>query len=343
MKKPKMHSQTPATLAVCAALSVALSVFSTAAAQADIPRTPEGRPDLQGIWTNATQTPLQRPAEFGEQRHMSHDQAMARQQRALEAEIRADMPSDPERPPPQDRNTNAAYNLFWLERGLNVAHVDGEYRTSLIIDPPDGQIPYREDRPPTMLEYWRGDNPDEFAGPEQATIGERCLMFYDFRTSNSSAGPPMMPMIYNNLYRIVQTPDYVMILAEMINDVRVIRINAEHRPDAIYRWKGDSIAHWEGDSLVITTRNLHPQQSHFGSSRELVVTEHLTRVSADQIDYRFTMHDPAAYTQDWTAEMPFLARPDQRIFEYACHEGNYALPGILAGARRLETSDTDPD
>jgi len=326
-------------------LTLFLLLVGTASAQTaansqaadDIPRLASGRPDLQGIWSNATQTPLQRPAAFGERLVISEEEAQAARQRALEALERSNAPSDPDRPPPQDRNTAAAYNSFWLDRGIEVAHINGEYRSSLIVDPADGQIPYRDDRPPTMMEAWRGDNPDEFAGPEQATIGERCLLFYDFRTSNSSAGPPMMPMIYNNLYRIVQTDDHLMILAEMINDARIIRIDGNHQPEAIHRWMGDSIAHWRGDTLVITTRNLHPQQSHFGSSAALVVTEELTPQSSTQINYRFTMHDPAAYTQPWSAEMPLLARPDERIFEYACHEGNYALPGILAGARVLES------
>ncbi|MGM0633074.1 MAG: hypothetical protein ACQETO_07850 [Pseudomonadota bacterium] len=322
--------------------SFLLGLMTTAACAADddaLPRTAWGHPDLQGIWSNATQTPLERPASYGEQRAMSEAEAMDREAVASRRQEQSNQPSDPDRPPPQDGNTAAAYNSFWLDRGVNVAHIDGEYRTSMIIEPEDGQIPYRDDRPLPLLHQWRGDNPDEFAGPEQATIGERCLLFYDFRTSNSSVGPPMMPMIYNNLYQIVQTPDYVVIMAEMMHDARIIRLDDEHQPDAIHQWMGDSVGHWEGDTLVIETRNLHPQQSHFGSSSDLVVTEELTRVSEEQINYRFTMRDPDVYTQPWTAEMPFRTRPDERIYEYACHEGNYALPGILAGARR-EQQDT---
>lgn len=317
-----------------------LSLGSVAHAQTDeIPRTPSGHPDLQGIWTNATQTPLQRPARFGDQRAMTGQQAIAAQQQAQQREVRADAPSDPDRPPPTDGNTAAAYNTFWLDRGTQVVQIDGEYRTSMIIDPPDGQIPFRPDAPEqNLMEQWRDEHgADAFLGPEMATIGERCLLFYDFRTSNSSGGPPMMPIIYNNNYQIVQTDEHIVIMAEMMHDARIIRLNSEHLPPEVYKWMGDSIAHWEDDTLVVSTRNMHPQQSHYGSGPGLQVTERLRMVSPTEIVYSFTMHDPVAYTAPWTAEMVLYARPPgEKIYEYACHEGNYALPGILAGARRLE-------
>ncbi|MEX2332996.1 MAG: hypothetical protein WD600_01980, partial [Pseudohongiella sp.] len=261
------------------------------------------------------------------------------QQSAQQREQQSFAPSDPNRPPPTDGNTAAAYNTFWLDRGTQVVHIDGEYRTSMIIDPPDGQIPFREGAPEqNLMEHWRdlhGD--DAFLGPEMATIGERCLLFYDFRTSNSSAGPPMMPIIYNNNYQIVQTEDYVMIMAEMMHDARIIRLHGAHLPPDVHKWMGDSVGRWEGDTLVVTTRNMHPQQSHYGSGPGLEVTERLRMVSAEEIVYSFTMNDPVAYTQPWTAEMVLHARPaGERIYEYACHEGNYALPGILAGKRRQE-------
>jgi hypothetical protein len=277
---------------------------------------------------------------------MSEEEAIELQQRALAAEERGNAPSDPDRPPPSDGNTAAAYNLFWLERGSQVLHIDGEYRTSMIIDPPDGQIPFREGAPEqNMMERWRDEHGDEaFLGPEMATIGERCLLFYDFRTSNSSAGPPMMPIIYNNNYQIIQTEDYVVIMAEMMHDARIIRLNSEHQPPEIYKWMGDSTGYWDNDTLVISTRHLHPQQSHYGSGPGLEVTERLRMVSETEIVYSFTMNDPVAYTAPWTAEMVLYARPEgERIYEYACHEGNYALPGILAGTRRQEQADTDPE
>lgn len=316
-----------------------LAGLSAAASGQEMPRTAAGKPDLQGIWTNATQTPLQRPERYGGQRAMSAEQAQQLQQNAQQREQQSHGPSDPDRAPPTDGNTAAAYNTFWLDRGTQIAHIDGEYRTSMIIDPPDGQIPFREDaQEQNLMERWRDQHGDDaFLGPEMATIGERCLLFYDFRTSNSSAGPPMMPIIYNNNYQIVQTDDYVMIMAEMMHDARIIRLDSRHLPPEVHKWTGDSIAHWEGDTLVVNTRNMHPQQSHYGSGPGLQVTERLRMVSAQEIVYNFTMNDPVAYTQPWTAEMVLYARPaGERIYEYACHEGNYALPGILAGKRHQE-------
>ncbi len=316
----------------------ALAAAGAAAAEWTVPRTPEGTPDLQGVWSNATQTPLVRPADLGTQRFYTEEEAVAREQRALQSAVRGDSPSDPQRAPPTDGNTAAAYNSFWLDRGTTVAHINGEYRTSLIIDPPDGQVPLRPDAPPSLREQWTNrPGTGEFDGPELLSIGDRCLIFWDFRTSSSSAGPPMLPLMYNNNYRIVQTPGYVLIHVEMMSDVRIIRIDDEPLPENMYRWMGDSTGHWEDDTLVVTTRKLHPQQSHFGSTPALTVTERFQRLAADEILYSFTMEDPAAYTAAWTAEIPMRARPaGDRIYEYACHEGNYALQGILAGARRQE-------
>lgn len=328
------------SLAGLIGLCWSLTAYSQTPAQTDnLPRTPDGKPDLQGIWTNTTQTPLQRPERFGDQQTLSAEEAGRMVQSAQDREQRSNAPSDPDRAPPTDGNTAAAYNTFWLDRGSQVTHIDGEYRTSMIIDPPNGQIPFRAAAPEqNLMEHWRdlhGD--DAFLGPEMATIGERCLLFYDFRTSNSSAGPPMMPIIYNNNYRIVQTSEYVVIMAEMINDARIIRLDSVHQPPAVYRWMGDSVGHWDDDTLVVTTRNMHPQQSHYGSGPGLEVTERLRMVSPGEIVYSFTMNDPVAYTQPWTAEMVLYTRPaGERIYEYACHEGNYALPGILAGKRHQE-------
>ncbi|MBU2098224.1 MAG: hypothetical protein KKD00_05655 [Gammaproteobacteria bacterium] len=336
-----MKTRNLAAYRLMPAVLAALLATSSVQAQDSIPRTADGKPDLQGIWSNGTQTPLERPARFADRRFMSQEEALQMQQDAVQRETAANAPSDPNRPPPTDGNTAAAYNTFWLDRGVQVVEIDGEYRTSMIIDPPDGQIPFREGAPEqNFMEQLRDiHGADAFLGPEMTTIGERCLLFYDFRTSNSSVGPPMMPMIYNNNYQIVQNSDYVAMSAEMMHDTRIFRINSAHQPAAIHKWMGDSVAEWEGDTLVIRTRNMHPQQSHFGSGPGLEVTERLRMVSADKIVYSFTMHDDIAYTQPWTAEMVFHRRPpEERIYEFACHEGNYALPGILAGARRLEQS-----
>tara|TARA_R110001592_G_scaffold315181_1_gene591063 strand:- start:847 stop:1869 length:1023 start_codon:yes stop_codon:yes gene_type:complete len=305
-----------------------------------VPRTSDGHPDLQGIWSNATQMPLQRPEQLGEKRAYTAEEAAAREARSELTAQRNNSPSDPNRSAPSDGNVAAAYNTFWLDRGNATARINGEYRTSMIIDPPNGRIPWlpEAERIPNQLARWL-DNTGvgAFDGPELQTIGERCLLFFDFRTSNSSAGPPMMPIAYNNNYQIVQTPGYVLIMAEMVHDARIIRIESQHGPAIHRKWMGDSVGHWEGDTLVVTTRNLHPQQSHYGSSERVVITERFTREAQDQIVYQFTMDDPSVYRQKWTAEMALRARPaDERIYEYACHEGNYALQGILSGARVQE-------
>ncbi|MDB0060919.1 hypothetical protein N9F77_01950 [Gammaproteobacteria bacterium] len=328
-----------------AIVMAAVFTVSTYAQEWEMPRTEFGDPDLQGIWSNATQTRLERDAALGEQQAFTDEEALARESRSRDRQIEADRASDPDRSPPTDGNTAAGYNSFWLDRGNSVVRINGEYRTSMIIDPPNGKIPLLPvaERSATQLQRWlQQPLVEPFDGPELQTIGERCLLFWDFRTSNSSAGPPMMPVIYNNNYQIVQTKDYVVILAEMIHDARIIRLRDEHHSTVMNQWMGDSVGYWEDDTLVVETRNLHPQQNHYGSSPDLVVIERFTRSSAEQIDYQFTMVDPAVYSQPWTAELAFRQRPEVDVlYEFACHEGNYALGGILAGARRAE-SDANP-
>lgn len=304
-------------------------------------RTNFDRPDLQGIWNNTTRTPLERPARLGEQRAYSEEEALTMEGRLQERLLAADAPLDPNRGAPTQDDTGT-YDNFWIELGGNITSVAGEYRTSLIIDPLDGRIPWLPENEiaPTLLQQWlAGTGVAPFDGPELQTIGERCLLFYDFRTSNSSSGPPMMPMYYNSNYQIVQTEDYVVIMAEMMHDARIIRIDSERQDPAMKKWMGDSVGHWEGDTLVVSTKNFHDQQSHFRGSPLRVVTEYFTRLKDDEILYRFTIEDPLAYEQPWTAEMIWRSRPaGEKIYEYACHEGNYALSGILSGARFEEKS-----
>lgn len=320
------------SLALIAVLAPSLSV----AADWTLSYTADGQPDIEGTWSNATQTRLERRADLGEKRSYTTAEAAE-----LEARVKAGMersmaPSDAGRAPPTDGNTASAYNSFWLERGINVTLIDGEYRTSMIVEPSDGQIPWLpiEQRKPSQLSRWLAmPGVEPFDGPELQTIGERCLLFWDFRTSNSSAGPPMMPMIYNNNYQIVQTPGYVLIYAEMMHDTRIVRLDAQHRPSHMVQWMGDSVGHWEEDTLVVVTKNMHPQQSHFGSSDNITITERFQRTGEEDIVYSFTMDDPSVYREPWTAQMQMKHKPEERIYEYACHEGNYALGGILGGAR----------
>jgi hypothetical protein len=167
-------------------------------------------------------------------------------------------------------------------------------------------------------------------GPESRSLGERCLLSF-----GSSAGPPMLPTMYNSYYQIVQSPDSVMILVEMVHDARIVRINGKPAPSNIKKYMGDSVGHWEGDTLVVRTTNFHPEQNFMGSSENMVATERFTRVAKDQILYRFTIEDPTTFTAPFTGELPFMA-VDASVYEYACHEGNYALPGILAAEREAE-------
>jgi hypothetical protein len=322
---------------LAAAISLCLfasGAYSQSAASTDLPRTPDGRPDLQGLWTNQTQTPLERPRELGLQGALSAEEARAYEERARQRVEMSNQPSDPNRPPPSDGNTDAGYNLFWLDRGTNVAVVNGEYRTSLIVDPPDGQIPFVEgDRPQGLIAQWRArPGVEPFDGPELRPLGERCLLAF-----SSSSGPPMLPVMYNNNYQIVQTPDHVMILVEMVHDARVIPLNKSHSAHDTERWMGESVGRWEGDTLVVETRHFHPQQTFRGASEHLVITERFWLENAGKIIYSVTLEDPTVFAQPWTAEIPMQRRPaGEMMYEYACHEGNYAFSGILAGARKLE-------
>jgi hypothetical protein len=306
-----------------------------------LPRTADGRPDLQGNWTNATITPIDRPQ--GAPPVYTEQQARRMEKGYADRVERLAQPSDPNRPaPPQggDGSTGAAgnvggYNNFWVDPGDRVAIVNGEYRSSLIVDPPNG-------RPPELSEAgkaraaaraeWIRTRGGEYDHPEFRPLAERCLMSF-----GSNAGPPMLPnYFYNNNYQIVQTRDQILVLVEMVHDVRVIRMNATtHQPAHIKTWMGDSIGRWDGDTLVVETTNFHPLQTFRSASEKLKVTERFTRVDADTILYTFTIDDPDTWSRPWSGEVPFR-RTDEPIYEYACHEGNYALSNILSGARAQE-------
>ena len=294
------------------------------------PRLPDGTPDLQGVWTNATATPMERSPELGDRRAFTEEEAAAIGKAAVAAVAADAAPSDPNKKieaisslPPVGN-----YNLFWTDRGMSVANINGEWRTSMIIEPANGRIPALTAAGQQRMAARSARNPND--GPEGRALGERCLLSF-----GSLSGPPMLPTMYNSYYQIVQSPGYVMILAEMVHDARIIRIQDHHTPSGIRKWMGDSVGHWEGDTLVIETRNFRPEQSFRGSSENAVVTERLTRVAEDKIIYRFTFDDPTTFTSSFTGELPFVP-VDANIYEYACHEGNYALPGILSGAREAE-------
>lgn len=324
----------PWVLSIGAAV-LTLSSSMSLSQDGNIPRTANGRPDLQGVWTNKTLTPLTRPQEYGDLRALSAEQVQRVEgdnQEYLDAEY-AD--SDPGRAAGfgaqagDDGDTDDGYNEFWKDVGTQIQMINGEYRSSIIIDPPNGQIPYAGD--PRALFRRDPGAPGRSDGPEGRPLAERCLLSF-----GSHSGPPMLPVMYNNNYQFVQTDGYVMILAEMAHDARIIRLNDEPMTD-MKKWMGDSVGRWEDDTLIVETVGFHPQQNFRGSSANLKVTERFSRVSASEILYNFTVEDPTVFSQPFTGELMFNARPThESMYEYACHEGNYALGGILAGARELE-------
>jgi len=321
-----------------AALACLLLISANSLAQTDweTPRTAAGTPDLQGVWSSASITTLERNPALGDKLVVSVEEARTMEQTSpFNLLSEADnAPSDPDRAPPSDGDTDAGYNAFWIDPGNRVAQVGNEYRTSFIVDPVNGQIPYTPAAGQAFFAYGQNSG---FDGPEQRPLGERCMVGF-----GSSGGPPMLPVLYNNHYQIVQNEDYVMILVEMNHDVRIIRLDSEHLDTDYKPWLGDSIGHWDGDTLVVETVNFHPQQSfRFAIKHSLYlpatakVTERFTRSGPTELLYEFTVEDDTAYTQPWSAQIP-MRTAEGALYEYACHEGNYALPGILAGARRGE-------
>jgi len=235
------------------------------------------------------------------------------------------------------------YNNFWLAGGTKMMTVDGQKRSSIVVDPPDGKIPpmipAARKRNAAFLAVAVSPDAGEaatgpagaFDGPELRPLAERCLMGF-----LSTAGPPALPnYFYNNLKEIVQTPTRVMILNEMVHDARVVRIGGQHLPANIRRWMGDSVGHWEGDTLVIDTTNFTGKTQFQGSSDQLHVVERISRADANTLLYRFTVDDPQTWDRPWTGEYPWVATKEQ-LYEYACHEGNYALGDMLRGARQME-------
>ncbi|PCH61464.1 MAG: hypothetical protein COC19_04725 [SAR86 cluster bacterium] len=321
--------------------AVILSTTSFAAEPGFIvPRTEFGVPDLQGAWSIATQTNLERAAVYNGQLVISSEQAGLIEARVAARTEASNQPSDPGREAPTAGRGVGGYNSFWMDPGERLAVVNGEIRTSVIVDPADGKLPYSEQgRANLAVARNRRNNYD---GPETRPLGERCMVGF-----GSSGGPPKLPVLYNNNTLIVQTETHVVLMAEMNHDARIIRIDADFQSPPLYPWLGDSIGHYEGDTLVVETTNFHAQQGMrsslehaFYADQSMLVTERFTRVGDGEILYQFTVSDPLNYSQDWSGELP-MARTEEGVFEYACHEGNYALPGILAGARVNEKEQAE--
>jgi hypothetical protein len=329
------------SLATAAALALApLGAAPQAAPSAAYtpPRTSFGQPDLEGYWSNSTLTPTTRKSSFGDRRAYTPAEVTSLEQAAVK-EV-----EEGNKPTAQDAPVNASnglsrpefvaaggdvggYNRGWLDPGSLVMRVGGEPRTSLIMTK-DGQIPSRKDGKPTARYYGEGS----FDNPEDRTLGERCIIGI-----GRNAGPPMLPNgFYNNNYNIVQTNDAVVIQVEMVHDTRIVRLNAKHRDDGLRPWFGDSIGQWEGNTLVVETTHIPQAQAFYGAWKDLTVTERFTRVAKDRLRYQFIVSDPTTWDRPWGGEYEF-APLQGVIYEYACHEGNYALPGMLAGARTRDS------
>jgi hypothetical protein len=304
------------------------------------PHTEFGAPDLQGVWTSATLTRLERPDEFGNRQALTAEEARKIEGAESDYVANAAKPSDPNKKEVAGVCTNfqfgCGYNNFWIDRGSQVVDINGEKRSSILIDPPNGKIPPLTTQRQKQLGEFRRTHV-RYDGPETLTLAERCLLSF-----GSSSGPPMLPVLYNNHYQIVQNKNTVMILVEMVHDARIVRLNGEHVPGAVRKWMGDSVGHWDGDTLVVETTNFTDKEGFRGSTENAKVIERFTRVAPDKIDYKFTFEDPAAFTRSFSGEVPFYLTRDQ-IYEYGCHEGNYALPGILAGAREQERLGKKPE
>ncbi len=308
----------------CLASLAVLTCASLASAQTWArPRTPDGHPDLQGIWTNASITPMERPRELGAKEFYTEEEAAEMRKRAL-------VPA----PTAQRGGTEAHYEFTQLGLDRTQAQVAFSLRTSMIVGP-DGRVPpLTPEAQARNAERAAKAKGHEFDGPENRGIQERCLVW-------GSEGPPMLPPGYNSYLQIVQAPGYVAILQEMIHDVRIIPTDGRpHAPQNIRSWLGDSRGRWDGDTLVVDTTNFTDKTNFRGSRETLHVVERFTRVDDNTIRYEFTVDDSTTWTRPWSAELP-LAKDKGPIYEYACHEANYGLPNNLSGARATEKKSAE--
>jgi hypothetical protein len=338
---------------ISASAALALAFAPTAIAQAPSytpPKTSWGVPDLQGYWTNSSITRMTRPAGI-DTLVITPEQARALEDKDFnnirtKAELK---PTDqstgaPEKGKPLPGVGN--YNAVWVDPGAKVAVINGELRSSWIVEPANGRIPYKSQRSSTLF-----DTPQpitspaaapaparsstdaasrSYEGPESRSLGERCIVGF-----GNTGGPVMNNVLYNNTYQIVQSPTHAVILVEMVHDARIVPITKDRkRPGVIKPYLGDSIGWYEGNTLVVETKNVNPsQRGYVGPNGRMI--ERFTRTSADVVLYQFEIEDPDQYTQAWKGEMPMRAASGS-VYEYACHEGNYGLLGILAGAREQE-------
>ncbi len=295
------------------------------------PRMPDGQFDLEGVWDFSTITPLERPGGLGNKQTFTDEEAVAFEREENQRQNR-DLIDSRKGSAQYLPGSVIPYNEFWYERGSKII---GDKRTSLIVDPPDGRIPPLTPEAQQRLDAQAAIARDEQLGlvradsPQSRSLADRCILGFN-------AGPPMTPGAYNNYVQITQSTGLVTLLVEMVHDVRVIPVDGRpHLPSSIRQYKGDSRGRWEGRTLVIETKSFLRETAFRGSSANLHLIERFTRIDADTLLYEFTVDDPKTWTKPWTAAIP-MKRADAPIYEYACHEGNYALRNILAGARAQE-------
>ena len=333
-----------------AAAALVLVVVAAKMAWGDVPRTSDGKPDLSGYYDTATATPLQRRSDTAT---LTEERAefLAKQTAAGLLAGSGQLDANREAPPDGGDGSRGpagnvgGYQGFWVDPGEGFTKINGEYRASIITEPANGRLPPRKPEAGERMAKryrgysrrqndgtaWWGDEPGPYDDPEVRPMPDRCLLGF-----SSTAGPPMLPALYNNHKRIVQTPGHVMILTEMVHDARIVRMGGEHPPEDIRRWIGDSIGWWEDDTLVVETTNFNDTPAiGQGASRHLKVVERFTPIAEEAVLYRFTVEDPHTWETSWTGEYVW-PRTDEPVYEYACHEGNYSMGNILCGARRLE-------
>ncbi len=327
------HRVLESVSAAAVAVAVGLSSSAPLAAQ-DAPRTAWGAPDLQGVWDFRTITPLERPEALGDQAFLTEEEAANLEQEVVNrnnelAARSARRTSVTESVDQGEQGAPGFYNNFWLDRGTSTV---GTRRTSLIVDPPNGRLPEMSpagrERTEARREYL-GEHPADSWLDRSAF--DRCILGFN-------AGPPITPGGYNQNLQVFQTPDHVVLITEMVHTVRVVPVGGRPAlPGHVRQWSGDSRGRWEGDTLVIETSHFNDQRRWRGTTPSMTLVERLTRVDADTLAYEYTVDDPETWTRPWTASIP-MRRSDEPLYEYACHEGNYSMPGILGGHRADEAA-----
>ena len=316
-----------------AAVAAAVGLSVPAAAQ-DAPRTGWGAPDLQGVWDFRTITPLERPERLGDQAFLTEEEAANLEQEVVDRNVElanraARRTTVTESVDRGEEGAPGFYNNFWLDRGTRTV---GTRRTSLIVDPPNGRLPEMSpagrERTEARRAYLREHPADSWL---DRSAFDRCILGFN-------AGPPITPGGYNQNLQVFQTPDHVVLITEMVHTVRVVPLDGRPAlPGHVRQWSGDSRGRWEGDTLVVETSHFNDQRRWRGTTRNMTLVERLTRVDADTLVYEYTVDDPETWTRPWTASLP-MRRSDEPMYEYACHEGNYSMPGILGGHRMDEAA-----